>query len=75
MARIKMIGASLYVPATHKDLRQIADGELLGDLRSLIFCTEDAIADSELGIALFNLSLVLQQMVAHTNETLSLIHI
>lgn len=64
MARAKMIGASLYVPATHKDLRQIADGKLLGDLRSLIFCTEDAVADSELGVALLNLSLVLQQIVA-----------
>ncbi|MBC7502481.1 MAG: HpcH/HpaI aldolase/citrate lyase family protein [Herminiimonas sp.] len=63
MARIKTLGASLYVPATHKDLQQIADGTLLGALRSVIFCTEDAVADSELSYALFNLSLVLQQMV------------
>jgi citrate lyase beta subunit len=59
----KVLGASLYVPATHKDLQQIADGELLGDLRSVIFCTEDAVAESELSYALFSLSLVLQQMV------------
>ncbi len=59
----KILGASLYVPATHKDLQQIADGELLGDLRSVIFCTEDAVAESELSYALFSLSLVLQQMV------------
>ncbi|MEO8407433.1 MAG: HpcH/HpaI aldolase/citrate lyase family protein, partial [Oxalobacteraceae bacterium] len=64
MANIKTLGASLYVPATHKDLQQIADGVLLGDLRSVIFCTEDAVADSELSYALFNLSLMLQQMVA-----------
>lgn len=63
MAKIKILGASLYVPATHKDLQQIADGELLGELRSVIFCTEDAVADSELSYALFNLSLVLQQMI------------
>jgi citrate lyase beta subunit len=62
MADKKMLGASLYVPATHKDLQQIANGALLGDVRSLIFCTEDAVADSELGYALFNLSLALQQM-------------
>ena len=62
MANIKTLGASLYVPAVHKDLQQIADGELLGELRSLIFCTEDAVADSELSYALFNLSLVLQLM-------------
>jgi citrate lyase beta subunit len=36
---------------------------LLGNLRSLIFCTEDAVADGELSYALFNLSLALQQMV------------
>jgi citrate lyase beta subunit len=63
MANHKVMGASLYVPATHKDLLQIADGELLGELRSVIFCTEDAVAESELSYALFSLSLVLQQMV------------
>lgn len=57
-----MLGASLYVPATHKDLQPIAQGDLLGEVRSLIFCTEDAVADSELSYALFNLSLVLQHM-------------
>ena len=62
MVERKILGASLYVPATHKNLQQIANGELLGDLRSLIFCTEDAVADSELSYALFNLSLALQQM-------------
>ncbi|MES2932481.1 MAG: HpcH/HpaI aldolase/citrate lyase family protein [Pseudomonadota bacterium] len=59
----RTLGASLYVPTTHKDLQQIANGDLLGDLRSVIFCTEDAVADSELSYGLFNLSLVLQQMV------------
>ena len=62
MVEKKMLGASLYVPATHKDLQQIANGTLLGDVRSLIFCTEDAVADSELGYALFNLSLALAQI-------------
>ena len=63
MANIRTLGATLYVPATHKDLLQIADGELLGALRSVIFCTEDAVADRELSYSLFNLSLVLQQMI------------
>ncbi len=63
MANIRTLGATLYVPATHKDLLQIADGELLGELRSVIFCTEDAVADRELSYSLFNLSLVLQQMI------------
>lgn len=67
MADKTMLGASLYVPATHKDLQQIANGTLLGDVRSLIFCTEDAVADSELSYALFNLSLTLQHMPERPN--------
>jgi citrate lyase beta subunit len=58
----KSMGASLYVPANHKDLLQIANGEKLPQARSLIFCTEDAVADRDLGWALFNLSVVLQNM-------------
>ncbi len=56
------LGASLYVPTTHADLLPIANGDKLAHLRSLIFCTEDAVADRELSYALFNLSLALQNM-------------
>jgi citrate lyase beta subunit len=59
---LKSMGASLYVPANHKDLLQIANGEKLPQARSLIFCTEDSVADRDLGWALFNLSVVLQNM-------------
>lgn len=62
MVERRILGASLYVPATHKNLQQIANGELLSEVRSIIFCTEDAVADSELSYALFNLALALQQM-------------
>src|SRR5689334_8283646 len=58
----KSMGASLYVPANHKDLMRIANGDKLPQARSLIFCTEDSVADRELGWALFNLSVVLQNM-------------
>jgi citrate lyase beta subunit len=58
----KSLGASLYVPANHKDLAEIANGDLLPQARSLIFCTEDAIADRELSYSLFNLSVVLANM-------------
>ena len=56
------MGATLYVPATHVDLLAIANGDKLCHLRSVIFCTEDAVADRELSYALFNLSLTLQNM-------------
>ena len=60
----KSMGASLYLPANHKDLMEIANGERLGHTRSLIFCTEDAVADADLSWALFNLSVVLANMTA-----------
>jgi citrate lyase beta subunit len=58
------MGASLYVPANHKHLASIANGEKLPQARSLIFCLEDAIADRELSWSLFNLSVVLANMRA-----------
>lgn len=58
----KSLGASLYVPANHKDLAEIANGDLLPQARSLIFCLEDAIADRDLSYSLFNLSVVLTNM-------------
>ena len=60
----KSLGASLYVPANHKNLTAIANGDRLPHARSLIFCTEDAIADRELSWSLFNLSVVLANMRA-----------
>jgi len=60
----KSLGASLYVPANHKDLARIANCDKLPQARSLIFCTEDAIAERELSWSLFNLSVVLANMRA-----------
>ena len=60
------LGASLYVPSTHKHLLAIANGDRLQQLRSVIFCTEDAIAERDLSYALFNLSLALQTMAEHS---------
>ncbi len=64
----KSMGASLYLPANHKHLMEVADGERLGHTRSLIFCTEDAVADSDLSWALFNLSVVLANMTSSRAE-------
>lgn len=59
---VKSMGASLYVPATHKGLLEIANGERVPNARSLIFCTEDSVAERELSWSLFNLSVVLNNM-------------
>ncbi len=60
----KPIGASLYVPATHKYLLDIANGARMAALRSVIFCTEDAVAERELEHALACLADTLAAMHA-----------
>jgi citrate lyase beta subunit len=49
------LGASLYVPATRRDLVDIANGVKYPRLRSVIFCTEDALAQRDLPLALSHL--------------------
>lgn len=55
MRDVTELGASLYVPATRTDLDLITRGERLGQVRSLIFCTEDAVNNADLPFALENL--------------------
>lgn len=50
------LGASMYVPATRCHLEKIGNGCILPDLRSLVFCTEDAIQESEVPLALQHLA-------------------
>lgn len=59
------LGASLYVPATHPNLVAIAAGEKLAEVRSVIFCTEDAVADADLPLALENLRMALPHLRRH----------
>ncbi len=56
MLNFPALGASLYVPTTHPDLEAIAAGNKLADVRSIIFCTEDAVKEIDLGSALANLA-------------------
>ncbi|WP_394754502.1 HpcH/HpaI aldolase/citrate lyase family protein [Crenothrix sp.] len=54
------LGAPLYMPAHRRDLMDCANGDKLPMLRSMIFCTEDAVADSDVESSLRHLSLCLQ---------------
>ncbi len=54
------LGASLYMPAHRLDLMDCANGEKLSDLRSMIFCTEDAVLHTEVDSSLRHLGLCLQ---------------
>ena len=60
------LGASLYVPCTHPDLALIAEGSKLPFLRSVIFCTEDAVSEHDLNDALDNLRYTLARMPAQS---------
>lgn len=53
------LGASLYVPAIHPKLTSVFRGDTYSDVRSLIACTEDAIAEHQLDSALACLKAVL----------------
>lgn len=59
MMRHLQLGASLYVPATRPDLAAIGNRVKYPFLRSVIFCTEDAIRAAELPAALANLEAAL----------------
>jgi citrate lyase beta subunit len=62
MTRFLHLGASLYVPATRPDLAAIANRHRYPFLRSVIFCTEDAIRREDVPRALKNLQELLRQL-------------
>lgn len=66
MSNAHRLRGSLYVPATHKDLLAVASGAKWPELRSMIFCTEDAVASEELEFGLENLSGCLERMPAQS---------
>lgn len=56
------LGGTLFVPAVHKHLEAIAAGEKFPALRSVVFDTEDGIADDALEAALERIAVLLQQI-------------
>ncbi len=56
------LGASLYVPATRHDIVEIASGEKIPQLRSVILCTEDAVLEVDLPRAVSNIAFALPQL-------------
>jgi citrate lyase beta subunit len=59
MTELYRLGASLYIPTTRDDLVEIANGYKYPALRSMIFCTEDAVGEHDLDWAITNLELKL----------------
>jgi len=62
------LGAPLYMPAHRHDILECANGEKYPLLRSMIFCTEDAVAHSEVDSSLRHLGLCLQGFRAVPNR-------
>ncbi|ABA57514.1 HpcH/HpaI aldolase/citrate lyase family protein [Nitrosococcus oceani] len=56
------LGATLYMPATRKDIARVLNQQKLTGLRSAVVCTEDSILEQDLSPALANLRLVLEQL-------------
>ena len=65
-----MLGASLYVPATHPKLASILAGTAYPQARSLIACTEDAIGEAEVDDALERIRGLLARLPALTSGPL-----
>ncbi|HMU88092.1 MAG TPA: HpcH/HpaI aldolase/citrate lyase family protein [Agitococcus sp.] len=53
------LGATLYMPATRNDLLAVVCGEKIPQLRSLVICLEDAVAEHDVEFALNNLQRLL----------------
>ena len=62
MLNAHQLGAALYVPATHPQLLDIAHGNKLANVRTLIYCTEDAVNPEDLPHALAQLQTVLHAL-------------
>src|SRR5205809_5468023 len=62
MTRFLQLGASLYVPCTRGDLALIGNRRKYPYLRSVIFCTEDAVRVEDLSPALDNLQGLLRHL-------------
>jgi citrate lyase beta subunit len=54
------LGAPLYMPGHRLDLMEIANGEKFSMLRSMIFCTEDAVSGNDVDSCVRHIGLCLQ---------------
>ncbi len=53
------LGATMYMPATRTDVWSVVKGEKFPQLRSVVICLEDAVAEHEVTTALANLRILL----------------
>lgn len=58
------LGATLYMPATRTDLLAVVRGDKIPSLRSLVICLEDAVAETDVALALDNLQRLLLDLAS-----------
>jgi citrate lyase beta subunit len=63
-----MLGAPLYMPGNRRDIMEIANGDKYSMLRSMIFCTEDAISKTEVDSCVRHIGLCLQGFREPTHQ-------
>ncbi|MCW2274837.1 citrate lyase [Rhodoblastus acidophilus] len=59
------LGATLYMPVTRPDIFDIAVGRKIPELRSLVLCLEDALAEHDIARGLRNLADLLARLDSH----------
>lgn len=57
------LGGTLFIPATHKDLKSVLSGEKYINLKSVLIDTEDSIADMDLNISLQKIKNLLKSFI------------
>ena len=62
------LGAPLYMPGNRQDILEIANGEKYPCLRSMIFCTEDAVSSADLESCIQHLGECLQDFNVATPQ-------
>jgi citrate lyase beta subunit len=63
-----MLGAPLYMPGNRRDIMEIANGEKYAMLRSMIFCTEDAVSRADVDSCVRHIGLCLQGFRESSNR-------
>lgn len=67
------LGATLYMPATRDDIASAIIGGKIQGLRSLVICLEDSVSESDVALALKNLTTLCAQL-AHDKATQGNMH-
>ncbi|MDC9597456.1 HpcH/HpaI aldolase/citrate lyase family protein [Xenorhabdus anantnagensis] len=61
------LGATLYMPATRRNIAEIVLQNKIPDLRSLVICLEDAVSEQEIPAAIENLREIMQALTEVDN--------